>query len=105
MSEAIEVKIEINNWYQTYAKINYQERFFFLDRRAGELGIEEWPSEEARQSRSFLTFENKPMREWAIAFPQEPMTEEEIGKWFWHMVAMHEKCNTKSPFELSVINA
>ena len=105
MSEAIEVKIEVNNWYQTHATINYQGRFFFLDRRAGELGIEEWPNGEARQSRSFLTFENKPMREWSISFPQEPMTEEEIGKWFWHIVAMYDKCETKSPFELVAINA
>jgi hypothetical protein len=80
MTKDIEVFIEINNWYQTYAKVNYQNRFFFIDRRAGYLGLEEWEDEQSRSNRSVLTFLNKPVREWEIPYAQEPMNQEELAE-------------------------
>ncbi len=80
MNNGIEVSIEINNWYQTYAKVNYQNRFFFIDRRAGYLGLEEWQDEESRSNRSVLTFLNKPIREWEIPYAQEPMNQKELAE-------------------------
>lgn len=80
MTKDIEVLIEINNWYQTYAKVNYQNRFFFIDRRAGYLLLEEWEDEQARSNRSVLTFLNKPIREWEIPYAQEPMNQKELAE-------------------------
>lgn len=90
MSKPINVEIEINNWYQTYAKIDYQNRFYFLDRRAGELGIEEWLTKEDRQARSVLTFLNTPVREWVRPYRQEEMTTEEIMNVFFQEVGEDE---------------
>lgn len=90
MNNGIEVSIEINNWYQTYAKLNYQNRFFFVDRRAGYLGLEEWQDEQSRSNRSVLTFLNKPIREWEIPYPQEPMDQKELAELVARLIEVGE---------------
>lgn len=90
MSNGIEVSIEINNWYQTYAKVNYQNRFFFIDRRAGYLRLEEWQDEQSRSNRSVLTFLNKPVREWEIPYAQEPMNQNELAELVAQLIEVGE---------------
>ena len=77
------VKIEAfgDNYLKTTTEIYWNERIFRLDRYMTELVIEEY---EGKPLDSEVT------NSWTTSFPADPMTGEEVWKWFFFLVVSND---------------